>query len=45
MRRIKLDYDVPVHCAGWKNINRFAEVMPEKFLLNTVSTTYVFNEN
>ncbi|WP_292378859.1 MBL fold metallo-hydrolase [Methanosarcina sp. UBA289] len=41
MRRINPDYIIPMHCTGWKAINRFAEVMPEKFLLNTVGTTYV----
>jgi 7,8-dihydropterin-6-yl-methyl-4-(beta-D-ribofuranosyl)aminobenzene 5'-phosphate synthase len=43
MRRIKPDYIVPMHCTGWKAINRFAEAMPEQFLLNTVGTTYVFD--
>ncbi len=42
MRRIKPDYVIPMHCTGWKAINRFAEAMPEQFLLNTVGTTYVF---
>lgn len=45
MKRIKPDYIVPMHCTGWKAINRFAEEMPEQFLLNTVGTTYVFNGN
>lgn len=50
MRRIKPDYDVPMHFTGWKTINRFAinrfaEAMPEQFLLNAVDTTYVFNGN
>ncbi len=45
MRRIKPDYVVPMHCTGWKAITRFAEAMPEQFLLNTVGTTYVFNGN
>lgn len=45
MRKIKPDYVIPMHCTGWKAINRFAEAMPEQFLLNTVGTTYVFNGN
>jgi 7,8-dihydropterin-6-yl-methyl-4-(beta-D-ribofuranosyl)aminobenzene 5'-phosphate synthase len=45
MKKIKPDYIVPMHCTGWKAINRFAEEMPEQFLLNTVGTTYVFNGN
>ncbi len=45
MKKIKPDHIVPMHCTGWKAINRFAEEMPEQFMLNTVGTTYVFNEN
>jgi 7,8-dihydropterin-6-yl-methyl-4-(beta-D-ribofuranosyl)aminobenzene 5'-phosphate synthase len=33
---------VPMHCTGWKAITRFAEEMPNQFVLNTVGTTYVF---
>jgi 7,8-dihydropterin-6-yl-methyl-4-(beta-D-ribofuranosyl)aminobenzene 5'-phosphate synthase len=42
MKKIGPDYVVPMHCTGWKAINRFAEEMPEQFLLNTVGTTYAF---
>jgi len=42
MKKIGPDFVVPMHCTGWKAINKFAEVMPEQFLLNTVGTTYVF---
>jgi 7,8-dihydropterin-6-yl-methyl-4-(beta-D-ribofuranosyl)aminobenzene 5'-phosphate synthase len=42
MKKIGPDYVVPMHCTGWKAINRFAQEMPEQFLLNTVGTTYVF---
>jgi 7,8-dihydropterin-6-yl-methyl-4-(beta-D-ribofuranosyl)aminobenzene 5'-phosphate synthase len=42
MKRINPDYVVPMHCTGWKAINRFAQEMPEQFLLNTVGTTYMF---
>ncbi|KKH96321.1 dihydropteroate synthase [Methanosarcina sp. 1.H.T.1A.1] len=45
MKRINPDYVVPMHCTGWKAINRFAEEMPGKFLLNTVGTTYLFGGN
>jgi 7,8-dihydropterin-6-yl-methyl-4-(beta-D-ribofuranosyl)aminobenzene 5'-phosphate synthase len=45
MKKIKPDYIVPMHCTGWKAINRFVEEMPEQFLVNTVGTTYVFNGN
>jgi 7,8-dihydropterin-6-yl-methyl-4-(beta-D-ribofuranosyl)aminobenzene 5'-phosphate synthase len=42
MKRISPDYVVPMHCTGWDAINRFAQAMPGKFILNTVGTTYVF---
>lgn len=45
MKRIDPDYIVPMHCTGWKAINRFAEEMPAQFMLNTVGTTYVFGGN
>lgn len=41
MKKIQPDYIIPMHCTGWKAINRFAEEIPGKFLLNTVGTTYV----
>src|SRR5664279_3522737 len=41
MKKIKPDHIVPMHCTGCKAINRFAEKMPEQFMLNTVGTTYV----
>jgi 7,8-dihydropterin-6-yl-methyl-4-(beta-D-ribofuranosyl)aminobenzene 5'-phosphate synthase len=43
MKRINPDYLVPMHCTGWKAVNRFAEAMPGRFILNTVGTTYVFS--
>jgi len=42
MKRIGPDYVVPTHCTGWNAINRFAQEMPDQFVLNTVGTTYVF---
>jgi 7,8-dihydropterin-6-yl-methyl-4-(beta-D-ribofuranosyl)aminobenzene 5'-phosphate synthase len=42
MKNIDPDFVVPMHCTGWSAVNRFSEEMPEKFLLNTVGTTYVF---
>jgi 7,8-dihydropterin-6-yl-methyl-4-(beta-D-ribofuranosyl)aminobenzene 5'-phosphate synthase len=42
IKKIGPDFVVPMHCTGWKAINQFAEVMPEKFLLNSVGTTYIF---
>jgi 7,8-dihydropterin-6-yl-methyl-4-(beta-D-ribofuranosyl)aminobenzene 5'-phosphate synthase len=42
MKQIDPDYVVPMHCTGWNAINRFAEEMPGKFILNTVGTKYLF---
>ena len=42
MKRINPDYIVPMHCTGWKAINRFAEEMPGQFVLNTVGTIHVY---
>ncbi len=42
MKKIGPDFVVPMHCTGWKPINRFAQEMPEQFILNSVGTTYVF---
>ena len=42
MKKIDPDYIVPMHCTGWKAINQFAKEMPEKFFLNSVGTSYVF---
>jgi 7,8-dihydropterin-6-yl-methyl-4-(beta-D-ribofuranosyl)aminobenzene 5'-phosphate synthase len=42
MQAIGTDYVAPMHCTGWQAINRFAQKMPEGFILNSVGTTYVF---
>jgi 7,8-dihydropterin-6-yl-methyl-4-(beta-D-ribofuranosyl)aminobenzene 5'-phosphate synthase len=42
MKNIDPDYIIPLHCTGWKAINRFNEAMPDKCILNTVGTTYRF---
>jgi 7,8-dihydropterin-6-yl-methyl-4-(beta-D-ribofuranosyl)aminobenzene 5'-phosphate synthase len=42
VKEICPDYVVPMHCTGWDAINRFMAAMPEKCILNTVGTTYVF---
>jgi len=42
MRRIAPRFVVPMHCTGWKAVNRFAQVLPEQFILNSVGTTYTF---
>jgi 7,8-dihydropterin-6-yl-methyl-4-(beta-D-ribofuranosyl)aminobenzene 5'-phosphate synthase len=42
MEKINPDIIVPMHCTGWKAINRFAERMPKQFILNGVGSTYIF---
>jgi 7,8-dihydropterin-6-yl-methyl-4-(beta-D-ribofuranosyl)aminobenzene 5'-phosphate synthase len=42
MKEIAPKVIAPMHCTGWNAINRFAEAMPDQFVLNTVGTTYVF---
>jgi 7,8-dihydropterin-6-yl-methyl-4-(beta-D-ribofuranosyl)aminobenzene 5'-phosphate synthase len=42
MKKIAPDYIAPMHCTGWKAINRFEKEMPEQFILNSVGTTYIF---
>lgn len=42
MKKIAPDIIIPTHCTGWKAINKFAEQMPEHFILNSVGTTYLF---
>lgn len=42
MRKIGPTHVVPMHCTGWRAINRFAEAMPVQFVLNSVGTTYIF---
>jgi 7,8-dihydropterin-6-yl-methyl-4-(beta-D-ribofuranosyl)aminobenzene 5'-phosphate synthase len=33
---------VPSHCTGWKAINRIAQEFPDRYIHNTVGTTYFF---
>jgi 7,8-dihydropterin-6-yl-methyl-4-(beta-D-ribofuranosyl)aminobenzene 5'-phosphate synthase len=42
MKQIDPEYIIPMHCTGWNAINRFAENLPGKCILNTVGTTYAF---
>jgi 7,8-dihydropterin-6-yl-methyl-4-(beta-D-ribofuranosyl)aminobenzene 5'-phosphate synthase len=34
---------VPMHCTGWKAIQRFEEAFPGVFILNAVGSTYTFS--
>jgi len=42
MKKLRPAFVVPMHCTGWKAINRFVAEMPDAFLLNCVGTTYTF---
>jgi 7,8-dihydropterin-6-yl-methyl-4-(beta-D-ribofuranosyl)aminobenzene 5'-phosphate synthase len=42
MKAMDTEFIAPMHCTGWKAINRFAQEMPENFILNSVGTTYIF---
>lgn len=42
MMKIGPEVIVPMHCTGWKAINRFAEKMPQQCILNSVGTKYLF---
>jgi len=35
-------YIIPMHCTGWEAQTLFAKKMPDKFILSTVGTKYVF---
>ena len=41
---INPDVLVPMHCTGWKAVHRFAEMMPDAFVFNSVGTTYLFGD-
>jgi len=44
MKKIGPDFVMPMHCTGWQAINQFAKEMPQQFVLTTVGTTYVFQQ-
>jgi len=37
------DVVVPMHCTGWKAIQRFSLAFPSAFVLNSVGSTYTFS--
>ena len=41
----KLDPEVlvPMHCTGWKAINRFSQAFPASFILNSVGSKYTLS--
>ncbi len=42
MKRIDPKVLVPMHCTGWKAINRFSETFSDAFILNSVGSKYIF---
>ena len=42
MEKIDPDIIIPLHCTGWKAIHEFEKAMPDKFVLNSVGSTYQF---
>ena len=40
LKEMNLKMIVPMHCTGWKAIQRFAEAFPDSFVLNSVGTTF-----
>ena len=40
LKEMNLKMIVPMHCTGWKAIQRFSEAFPESFVLNSVGTTF-----
>ena len=36
------EFLIPCHCTGWKAVHQIISAMPEKFIQNSVGTTYVF---
>jgi 7,8-dihydropterin-6-yl-methyl-4-(beta-D-ribofuranosyl)aminobenzene 5'-phosphate synthase len=45
MKAFNPEYIVPMHCTGWEAIHRFAQEMPEQFILNSVGSTYIFGSS
>jgi 7,8-dihydropterin-6-yl-methyl-4-(beta-D-ribofuranosyl)aminobenzene 5'-phosphate synthase len=45
MQQIDPQLVVPTHCTGWTAINAFAAAMPDRFVLNSVGTTFLFGES
>lgn len=41
-KKIKPEILVPMHCTGWKAINKFSEEFPSSFVLNSVGTRFNF---
>lgn len=42
MMKIDPDVIIPMHCTGWNAIKRFSQKMPDRFIVNSVGSTYIF---
>jgi 7,8-dihydropterin-6-yl-methyl-4-(beta-D-ribofuranosyl)aminobenzene 5'-phosphate synthase len=42
IKKLSPEMIVPMHCTGWKAINRLADSMPQQCTLNSVGTKYAF---
>jgi len=40
LKAMNLKMIVPMHCTGWKAIQRFSQAFPDSFVLNSVGTTF-----
>ncbi len=43
IKAVNPDYIVPTHCTGYEAIKVFEKEMPDRFILNTAGTRYLFN--
>jgi 7,8-dihydropterin-6-yl-methyl-4-(beta-D-ribofuranosyl)aminobenzene 5'-phosphate synthase len=42
LKKANPTYIVPCHCSGWKASNEIIKVMPEKYIQNSVGSTFFF---
>jgi len=43
LKKISPQVLVPMHCTGWKAIQRFSEEFPDSFILNSVGSTFAMS--
>lgn len=43
LKKLAPEILVPMHCTGWKAINRFSEEFPEAFILNSVGSRFTIS--
>jgi len=42
LRKLDPKLLIPCHCTGWKAVHQIISAMPDKFIQNSVGTTYIF---